>query len=1442
MTFQVVIIFGMMLVSTLSLADTVYFTDKTGTGLWSTSGNWDNNTVPGSGDWVRFLYSNVATIDYAAPTISTITMAFNEPIDTILNIVNGGSLTCTQDGGDWSMIGGGNGGSVATLNMTGNSSLTFSGATLVISHGSSDQNAMAYINVGPNATIDVTGTSGSDGQIWYWNGDSQTILEGIFTNQRGMVWGNGNHITTIIGNGKYRVNSAVYSTANANSDIALGRFVGNGLVVSSSGGYTVISSHGVYDPVPADSETGMGISGVELSWDISSDVTGHTYNIYLDDNPSFPSSIRAGGFSTPNWTVDFTLDEATKYYWRVDVIEGVTHAGQVWEFTTYGKAQEPNPEDTADMIAVDTELSWTGDWAAAGYELYLGADFNLVNDADNTQVLSEADLNFSGDVGYDDLEILIGQWLTELPNPSADLSGDGDANIEDFAIVANEWMKAGTFIGSLAAESYIPLALDYDTTYYWRVDEVNDGFGTSPWKGEVWEFTTVPESRVFYVAITGSDANPGTIDEPFESIQKAADAMQQGDTCYVRGGTYHETVIVNGLYGLDVLPITFTAYPGETVILDGTKAISDIQTSGWVQHSGNIYKTTLSEDIWQLFDDGEMMISARWPNARYDDDTVWQQDATWAYQDTGSSWGTMVTKTSGGQPDLAATGKDFTGAVAVLNLGNFMTHSRFVNSHSAGSNTFTYDADYMAGSPLEGFLGGTQFWEPWYLSQGRYYLEAHLNCLDASKEWYYDATTNSLYFWSPDGGVPSGDIRGKTMNYAVEFDNVEYVTLSGFDFFGCTFKIENATNTTVENCDFDYFAYSERMVGIEDMWNEMESTTYTIMRGPSHGSYNTIRNCTFEYCDGGAFVIQGDHDLVDNVLMHDIDWTGVGFITVHMDRSSHSTTRRLTAYRTGASEGLQPGVRNIVELCDLGEMLGIMQNDGAAIQVSAGFQNGAICRYNWVHDNEKFGIRADFNGIPGEVFPVGFGSNATFHHNVCWGQITVNYQPPIWLGGDWHKVYNNLSHDNLAIDIVLWGADGANLNSETRNNAASYHEICWDRGGTYPAPGIVTNNFEGNCWGQVRDNVNRDFRPTTGSSFIDAGYHKAGITDGYLGSAPDIGPYEYGNSNYWIPGYQTAKASHPIPADNAENAKMDTDLIWLGGWKGTSHDVYFGTTYAAVDTADKLSSEFKINQNNNIYTPPALSIGVDYYWRIDTVKSSGEVIKGVVWTFTPAENLGYDPAEDRTFLASVDSMWSNPSNWDPYGIPGAGSAWAYVRQKTVEIDYTAPTIGVLNLGYNDNLTGPTTLNITDGGILTTTSDGGWDMIGGQNTGETYLNMMGNSVYNCQGYMIFNHHSTGTSYIHIGPNAQVNVDQQIYFWNGDSETSLEGIITVENGLIWGTGTHVTTLSGNGKFRVKQSVYSIAQANADISAGRFSGVGITVSTVNLSGTNYTEISVP
>ncbi len=44
-----------------------------------------------------------------------------------------------------------------------------------------------------------------------------------------------------------------------------------------------------------------------------------------------------------------------------------------------------------------------------------------------------------------------------------------------------------------------------------------------------------------------------------------------------------------------------------------------------MRHTGNIYKTTLSEDIWQLFVDGKMMTLARFPNALTFSDEMWDK-------------------------------------------------------------------------------------------------------------------------------------------------------------------------------------------------------------------------------------------------------------------------------------------------------------------------------------------------------------------------------------------------------------------------------------------------------------------------------------------------------------------------------------------------------------------------------------------------------------------------------------------------------------------------------------------------------------------------------------------------------------------------------------------------------------------------------------------------
>ena len=83
----------------------------------------------------------------------------------------------------------------------------------------------------------------------------------------------------------------------------------------------------------------------------------------------------------------------------------------------------------------------------------------------------------------------------------------------------------------------------------------------------------LPVSRAhaasYYVAPSGLGANPGSITQPWQTIQKAANALAPGDTVYVRSGTYSKvTVNVSGSATDSV--VTFCNYPGETPVIDAT--------------------------------------------------------------------------------------------------------------------------------------------------------------------------------------------------------------------------------------------------------------------------------------------------------------------------------------------------------------------------------------------------------------------------------------------------------------------------------------------------------------------------------------------------------------------------------------------------------------------------------------------------------------------------------------------------------------------------------------------------------------------------------------------------------------------------------------------------------------------------------------------------------
>jgi len=80
--------------------------------------------------------------------------------------------------------------------------------------------------------------------------------------------------------------------------------------------------------------------------------------------------------------------------------------------------------------------------------------------------------------------------------------------------------------------------------------------------------TSFAAGNTYYVAVTGSDTNPGSISEPFKTIQKGASVLAAGDTLLIRSGTYTEKVNIKNS-GSSAGFITIKNYPGEKVIVSG---------------------------------------------------------------------------------------------------------------------------------------------------------------------------------------------------------------------------------------------------------------------------------------------------------------------------------------------------------------------------------------------------------------------------------------------------------------------------------------------------------------------------------------------------------------------------------------------------------------------------------------------------------------------------------------------------------------------------------------------------------------------------------------------------------------------------------------------------------------------------------------------------------
>jgi len=93
----------------------------------------------------------------------------------------------------------------------------------------------------------------------------------------------------------------------------------------------------------------------------------------------------------------------------------------------------------------------------------------------------------------------------------------------------------------------------------------------------------------YYVATDGSDRSNGrSLTTPFRTIQKAAEVMQSGDTCLIRGGEYREKIVPPRGGTSEQARITYRNYGDEKPVIKGSERVT-----GWVDEGGGVWKAEL---------------------------------------------------------------------------------------------------------------------------------------------------------------------------------------------------------------------------------------------------------------------------------------------------------------------------------------------------------------------------------------------------------------------------------------------------------------------------------------------------------------------------------------------------------------------------------------------------------------------------------------------------------------------------------------------------------------------------------------------------------------------------------------------------------------------------------------------------------------------------------
>jgi Right handed beta helix region len=574
---------------------------------------------------------------------------------------------------------------------------------------------------------------------------------------------------------------------------------------------------------------------------------------------------------------------------------------------------------------------------------------------------------------------------------------------------------------------------------------------------EVTDQPTDPSRSEFYVSPGGNDRNPGTKAKPFATlgrVQKAIRQIQRGSPIHIwlRQGTYYLNASLNFESqdsGTSDAPITYSASPGEDVLLSAGRALS----CRWTAYRDGIMKTPVPVGLsfTQLFVNGKRQIRARYPN--YDPSELGKSGYLTA---AGAIPKGAVDPYPGPNAEMTFSGEAPRGVR--FDPATF-TKKHWSNPEDAEIHIFQQaywgnlqwrlkGIDRKTNSIWFG-CGGQQIGAKWDKNpamvgkRSRYFIENVFEELDAPGEWFLDTRANVLYY-KPEAGLNLEQARievpqiESVVRFAGTQDSpVEYITIQNVRFvqtdstYMRQYDVPSLSDWSIHRGGA-VFAEGTRNCSIRDCWFDAVGGN-----GVFVNNYNrdfTITGCKFTEAGDSAMCFVGDLEKTNgtqrafpfecnanNNLVHDCGVFGKQIAAVYISRAKRITASHNLIYnmpRAGICIGDGTWGGHVIEFNHIHDTVretsdhgpfnswgrdrawSLAQSHGPytadrsldAWDVLVDAMEPVIVRNNFFNEKSGWGLDLDDGA-----------SNYKIYNNISVGGVSMK-----WREGAYREVYNNI--------------------------------------------------------------------------------------------------------------------------------------------------------------------------------------------------------------------------------------------------------------------------------------------------------------------------------------------------------------------------------------------------------------------------------------------------